>query len=342
MSGAPPPAADELEIRPYHPGDEAAIERGFERAFGVRRPAGEWAWKFPAAEREGGRRVMVAIAGGEVIAHMAAQPTRFVVDGRELIAGHVVDAFSVRRRGLARRGVFARTVDRFFATYGGADGLAFVIGFPGDRHMRLGESELGYVAPRPVPYREKALVTTPRRASPLRRTPAALFLRVAGLRVEEGFRAAAIDDLWGRVAGRCPVGVVRDGRRASERWTGRPGVEYVHLTAWWRRRAAAWAVARIDGDRLRWADLLWDGASPRVLAALEAALVRRALAAGARRGELWLGGDPAAEALLEARGWHRARHPQDLGMTAVSFLPDLDPTTIVDRSYVTLGDSDLV
>lgn len=332
-----PPAPEAVDIRPYRPGDEGAIEEGFRRVFGVERPAGEWAWKFPPADEEGGRRVMIGWAGGEVVAHAAAQPVRFAIDGRAVLGGHVVDAFSRPRPGLARRGVFARTVDALFATYCGSGGIAFVYGFPGARHMRLGRRVLGYAEPRPVPYRVKALAAAdePSLSTRLRR-------RLGGLRVETGFAASALDDLWRRAAGRYPVAAVRDGRRAAGRFAGRPGVEYLHLTARRRGRPVAWAAARLEGDLLRWADLVWDGASPAALAALEEALVGRAVAAGAVGGELWLGGDPLAEALLEERGWRAAPHPQGLEMSAVAFVPGLDAADLARRSYVTLADSDLV
>lgn len=343
-----PPDREPVEIRPYRHGDEAAIEAGFRRVFGVERPAGEWAWKFPPADEGGGRRVMVALAGGEVVAHVAAQPVRFTVDGRAVLAGHVVDAFSRPRAGLARRGVFARTVDALFATYCGAEGIAFVYGFPGARHMRLGRQVLAYAAPRPVPYRVRELVAGQGGAgagSGVTPGPSAwrrLRRRLSGIRVEAGFAASALDDLWRRAADRYPVAAVRDGRRAAGRLAGRPGVDYLHFTARRRGRPVAWAAARLDGGLLRWADLVWDGASPAALAALDEALVDRAVAAGAVRGELWLGGDPAAEALLGERGWRAAPHPQGLEMSAVAFVSALDAADLARRSYVTLADSDLV
>lgn len=334
-------ATEAVEIRPYHPGDEAAIEEGFRRVFGVERPAGEWAWKFPPAAEEGGRRVTIAVAGGEVVAHMAAQPVRFAVDGRPLLAGHVVDAYSRPRAGLARRGVFARTVDAFFAAHGGAGGLAFVYGFPGTRHMRLGRRVLGYVEPRPVPYREKELVAAG--AAPARPLLGVrLRHRFAGLRVDEGFDPAALDDLWRRSAHRYPVAAVRDGRRAAARFAGRPGVDYLHLVARRRGRPVAWAVARFEGDLLRWADLVWDGASPAALAVLEEDLVARALGEGCQRGELWLGGDRRAETFLADRAWLATQHPQALEVSAVSLFPTVDASEVVRRCYLTLGDSDLV
>jgi hypothetical protein len=340
MSGAP--AAETVEIRPYRPGDEAAIEEGFRRVFGVERPAGEWAWKFPPAEEEGGRRVMLALAGGEVVAHAAAQPVRFTVDGRAVLAGHVVDAFSRPRAGLARRGVFARTVDALFATWCGAGGIAFVYGFPGARHMLLGRRLLGYAEPRPVPYRVKALGARLEDGGATREAWRRLRRRLSGLRVEAGLAAPAVDELWRRAAGRYPVAAVRDGRHAAARFAGRPGVDYLHLTVRRRGRPVAWAAARLEGDLLRWADLVWDGASPADLAALEASLAARAVAAGAVRGELWLGGDPAATALLAERGWLAAPHPQGLEMSAVAFVPTLDAADLARRAYLTLADSDLV
>jgi hypothetical protein len=334
-AGRPP---GEVEIRPFREGDEPAIEAGFRRLFAVDRPRGEWAWKFPPADEAGGRRVMLAVAGGEVVAHAAAQPVPFVVDGRPVLAGHVVDAYSRPAGGLARRGVFARTVEELFAAFCGPGGIAFVYGFPGTRHMRLGRRLLGYAPPRPVPLRERRLGEPPgRRGGALARLRAAFAPRVV-----ERLDRQALDDLWRRAAPRYPVAAVRDGRRAAARFAGRPGVDYLHLAVHDGERAVAWAAARLDGDLLRWADLVWDGGSPAALTRLDEALVAKAHAAGATRGELWLGGDAEAEAVLAARGWQAARHPHDLEMTAVAFVPDLDAAALVGRAYLTMGDSDLV
>lgn len=339
MSGAAAP----VEIRPYRPGDEAAIGRAFTRAFGVERSLGEWAWKFPA---EGGARdlVYLAWAGDEVVAQFAAEPVAVEVDGRRLTAGHAVDAFALPAAGgLARRGVYARTVERFYAERGGPGGLAFLVGFPGTRHLALGRRLLGYVEPVPVPwFRRDELPGGGGGGEERRPARRSLADRLARRAVSAEANRAADDRLWARAARRYPVAAVRDGARLARRFGGRPGVDYRRRTVWRRGEPRATAVFRVEGGLLRWADLVWDGTSEADLAALDRAVAAAGRAAGARAGELWLGGDAAAVRVLSRRGWRRERHPQDLHLTAVSLTPGLDVHPLVPRFYVTLGDSDLV
>lgn len=337
MSGEAPAVV----IRPYRAGDEEALNRAFNRTFGSDRRLADWAWKFPA---EGGGRdwIDLALAGGEVVAQFAAQPVEVQVDGRRITAGHAVDAFArPAAGGLARRGVYARTVERFYAERGGAGGLAFLFGFPGRRHLALGRRLLGYVEPAPVGYYRLAALESAGGARPAsgRRTLADRLFRRA---VVAGAAPAADDRLWARAAGRYPVAAVRDGARLARRFGGRPGVDYPRRTVWRRGEARATAAFRVEGPLLRWAELVWDGTSAADLAALAAAVAAAGRALGAVEGELWLSGDPRAAAVLERRGWRRQSHPEDLHLTAVSLTPGLDVAPLVPRFYVTLGDSDLV
>ncbi len=328
-----PAAPREPVLRPYRPGDEEAINRAFNAVFGAARPLAEWHWKFPPGA--GRRHILAGWADGEVAVHFAAQPVRLQLDGRRLVVGHAVDAFSRRRRGLARRGLFAHAVDTFYSTFCGPAGLPLLYGFPGRRHLLLGHRLLRYADPRPVPVWRCDL------AEP-RPRPGRWARRLAGVRVDEGFDAGAVDALWRRAAGRYPVAAVRDGARWTARYAGRPGVDYLHLVARRRGVPAAAGVARLEGERLRWADLVWDGRSRAALGALARELGERGRAAGAAEGELWLGGDLAAAAELSALGWRRGVHPQGLELTAVTLVDDLDPGALVRRLYFTLGDSDLV
>jgi hypothetical protein len=318
-----------ITIRPFREGDEAAVNAGFNAVFGLARPLAEWEWKFAAGPD--GRWIVLAEDGaGAIVAHFAVVPVRMQAAGRELLAGQAVDSYARLRHGLAKQGVFQRTVRAFYDLHCGPDRIALLYGFPGTRHLRLGLAQLGYVAPQPVAYwRRPTADLAPR---PLWNP----------YRVREGFDPAAVDALWRRARARYPFAAVRDAAWLQRRFTARPGVRYLHLAARRRRRCEAWAVLRCVAGAVRWVDLLWDGADPRALAALDRQATEVARAAGASHLDLWLAGDPPAAAALARRGWERLPQPDDLHVTFVPFDPSLDLAALAPQLYYTLGDSDLV
>lgn len=315
-------------VRPYRPGDEEAINAAFNQVFGLSRPLAEWHWKFP--EKPEGRWILSTFdEERQALAQYAAVPVCFQAYGHTVRAGHIVDVFSVRRQGLARMGLFPSLVERFFAEYGGPDRLALLFGFPGTRHLRLGLVQMGYGTPRPVDYWTRAAIAPRWRLRPYRVLP--------------GFAAPAVDRLWANAAGRYPVAAVRDSGWLARRFTGRPGVDYVHLGAvpLGRRTPEAWGVVRITESAVRWAELIWDGRHPAALAALDRAIVRLAREAGRLRLELWMGGDREAGAVLEDCGWERREQPDQLHLTVRSFDPRFTADRLTENFYFTLGDSDL-
>ncbi len=319
-----------VTLRPFRPGDEVAVNEGFNRVFGRNRTLDEWAWKF-AAEPEG-RWIMLAVAeDGEVLAHYAAIPVRMLVGGLGIRAGQPVDSFSLpeARRGLAAGRMFGRVVEAFFEWFGSPDRLALLFGFPGERHLRLGTARLGYdhMPPQPVAYWVRPV--------DVRRK-----LRT-GHEVQQGFDSGAIDELWSRSATRYGLAAVRDGAWLRRRFTGRPGVAYVHLSSWRRGRAHAWAVVRVYEQAAAWAELVWDGEDPRALAALDRAAVSLARGSGVRTLEMWLDGDGSAAAAFTDLGWVRGMQPEGLVMVARSFDPCIDVATFPGRFYLTMSDADL-
>lgn len=333
----------DLCLRPYRSGDGPAINRGFNRIFGTRRSLEEWEWKFPPSERESS--ILVAVEDGRILAHFAAVPVRLRLPGRTLGAGQVVDVYSNRRPGL-----FLRVVERFYQELCGPDKLELIYGFPGSRHFRLGVMKLGYSQPLPVPFWARRMEDQPAGRDGLGRL-------LAGVRVREGPDPAATERLWQRSRHRLAVAAVRDRRWVRRRFTGRPQVAYVHLTAWEGGEPRAQAILRRPASppttgspegpdagarALRWAELLWDGGSSRALVALDREVARRARGAGALESHLWLGGDREAAEILVRRGWRRRTEPQDLHLGAVSFVEGVDALEVCRRLYVTMGDADLV
>lgn len=320
-------------IREFRPGDEEAVNRGFNRVFGLHRSLDEWRWKFsPGTDRP---RILLAEREGEVAGQYAALPVRFTIGQRAVLAGQVVDAFA--RGGPA---TFLSLVRRFFDQLCGAEEgeLRLLYGFPGERHARLGVIKLDYGEPVPVPFW--------RRGPKGGRRGEALLARLAGWRVRRGPDLDAADRLWRRAGDRYPIAVVRDGAWLSRRFLGRPGATYWHLTVERWGEPSAVAVLRPpatdDGPRvLYWAELVWDGRRGS-LERLDLEVARIARATGADDTHLWLGGDRAAESLLTRRGWRRCEHPQRLQLTAKSFDPAIDVNEVRSGIYFTMGDADLV
>jgi hypothetical protein len=237
-----------------------------------------------------------------------------------------VDVFCLRRPDLVHGMVFVRLVREFYRRFGARDRLALLFGVPSERHLKLGRTKLDYGDPIPVPVWTRSVS---RRWS-----------RPTGHHIRWGHDASAVERLWQRAAERYPVATVRDRDWIERRYRGRPDVEYVHLTAWRAGDIGAWAVLRFMDGLARWADLIWDGRDPRALLALEQAASRIARDAGARGEEMWLARDSAVEGFLAERGWERTIHPK-VELSALSFDPEIS-AEIMDRLYLTLGDTDLI
>ncbi len=321
----------DFTVRAYTAGDEVAINAGFNRVFGLHRAPTEWRWKYQ--EEPEGRWIMITVDEAErVIGHCGAVPMRMQVGQLRVRAGQLVDNFTrpEARHGLGAARVYLRTVESFFASFGGPSGLALLFGFPGERHLRLGLARLGYdrMPPQSVGY----WVRSAHRRKELQ----------TGHEIRQGFDPDAIDELWRRSAPRYEVAAVRDSTWLKRRFTGRPGVEYVHLSAWRQGRVRAWAVVRVQPPVTRWAELVWDGEDPAALAALDRAITSGSLAVKLERLDMWLMGDELAAEVLRRLGWEQRKHPDRLSLVARSFHPDIDVTTFPGRFYVTMGDSDLV
>lgn len=325
----------ELVIRPFEPGDEQAVNNGFNQTFRLERSLDEWAWKFPP--QPDGRLIMLAEIEDALVAHYSGMPVRFTIDGREWSGAQIVDVFSTRaaRRGFTRKGVWVRTVEEFFSTFGDSGRANLLYGFPSPRPLRLGVLQLGYdsVEPQPITY----LSRIPGEASSSRRR----HLYRAELASDWEPR---LDVLWQRVRGSYPVAVVRDADRALHRFAGHPTVHYHRFLVFPRfgRTPVGFVVFRSDEGRCRWVDLLWDHRHPGALELINHLSAGLAVQTGAEIEELWLNGDPAGQERLEARGFRPSEVPGQLVMVARAFDDEVDLAALDGRVYLTMADADLV
>jgi hypothetical protein len=273
--------------------------------------------------------MLVAEVEGEIVAHFGLLLVPLRWRGRRLTLGQTVDCYAKRRQGVVQSRIFEQLFRAVSVHFG--DELDGLFGFPGERHMKLGQLRLGYAPARPVVVWRRA----PR--SGLQSAPQA----------HAWPSSDRIDRLWRTARGRLGASFERDGAQLRRRFSGRPGVEYRALTVarWWGEPESLAVVRTQRGAEqtsLLVADLLWDGRRDRGLVALDQRLDAEARGLGAEQMEMWLGGDPLAEALLASLGWRAESHPLDLGATAVSFRPDLDAAALLRELYVTMGDADLV
>jgi hypothetical protein len=320
---------DGFTLRGYAPGDEAAIQRAFAEVFRTERPLAEWCWKFLEPPR--GSRILLAFdSDGELACQYAAITADVVWGGEPMLAAQIVDVFSRRRRGLGPRGgAFQRTMERFLAECAGKGGVGFVYGFPGERHQRAGAVTGRYFEP--AAHERLRLVVAPPVARPAwspRRTW-----------ISEGYDAHAADRLWLRSRWRYPNATVRDAAWFQWRYERRPGGRYVQLGVRRGGETRAWGVLAPGAGSAHWVDRVWDGERSADLADLAAAVTERARDAGAGAVELWLRGDrEAADVLLDA-GFAGSPEPI-LRLSAIAFEPRVTVPQVLERFYLTMGDSD--
>lgn len=318
---------ENLILRAYRPGDEIGINESFNRVFGLDRSLEEWAWKF--RDQGLGRCISVATDGDErVVAHYGAIPVRIRLGDLEIWGGQIVDAFSVPEVRGTR--VFSELYLDFVERFCRPDGLALGFGFPGRRHYEMGLKRLGYVPLGAAPYLRRKVSREAFRL-PIRRWTVR---PMAG-----GDELAAV---WSACAARYPFATIRDRAYLEWRFGERPGVRYHQLFAAKAGRVQALAVARVLEDRVRVADLIWNGEDPGAVRALSRALTSLARGEGCRVMEAWLGSDRAARECLEREGWSSEAGPEDLVWVARSFHPGVDLGKAAERQYLTFGDSDLV
>ncbi len=324
---------DGVVLRPYEPGDEDGINAVFNRVFGLRRSLDEWRWKFRAAPKA----IAVATSQGEVVAHAAGLPARLQVGGRVARTLQVVDTFSLagHRRRPEWRDLWVNVMALLADGIGRSQGVDLMVGFPGVRARRQAVARCGYDA---VPPQEVTVLSRSGAATRL------LSGRLAFRAELAADREPRLDALWSAVAPRYPVAFVHDAEHAERRLSGRPGVDYHRFLIRPRlsRRPAAFVAFRIAPEAVYWVDLVWDGRSAGAIELAAHLSAMLAAKAGAPSEEMWLTGDPEAQAVLARRGFAAATEPRGIAMILRALDPDLDLAALDGRFHLTMADADLL
>ena len=140
----------DYEFREYREGDLPSLLECFNRVFRegnadhVDRTPADWAYLFE--RNPAGRRVWLALTGGEVVAQYAAMPYRVWMAGAERRFAQIVDSMvhPEHRRGLKRPGLFVQTALPFFDAFGGKDRDWVHYGWPVENAWRIGKTFLKY------------------------------------------------------------------------------------------------------------------------------------------------------------------------------------------------------
>jgi hypothetical protein len=310
-----------LEIRPTRPEDLASLGALFADRFGHGLAPEEWAWKYHQIPGEG--RSLVAIEGGEVLAHAGALalPARW---GRgEGPVWQLVDfAGTTRRRGL--RAALVDLGQTLLADLPRAGDAPWIFGFPSERHFRLGERVFGY---RPLATVEPLVGELPEAGSDVRfesgdsfaEWAEAVWQRCGGL----GVRRSAVFLNWRYYAR--PQRYYRFYRMFSE---GEEGFAVFAFVGGEAQAAELWLPAAGMGDR-RW--------YPSMLAV--AADLR---ASGFRGWRFWPGPglDPGLSRDLGLRPTPRGEERLFIGCRGGPAGPD--PVTAAAGFPYAMGDYDLV
>lgn len=213
-------ALDDLQIRPYQPGDEQKIVALLNEVFAADNPdyqprsLAQWQWIY--RDNPAGQQIVVAEEpGGALVGHYACIPYRCQVQGETLICGQGVDSMVRQdyRRGLKAEGLFLRTARAFFARFGRPEVARYGYGFPNKHAFRIGVRLLGYQPVQdPVPTLGFNIYAERSEAAGLEALAAA-----AGV-VEVRDYGAAADELWARLAAELPMAILRDGRYLDWRY----------------------------------------------------------------------------------------------------------------------------
>lgn len=341
---------ERVRIRFYEPGDEEGILTLFNAVFAEGdpahrpRPMAHWQWQFGTCPA--GRQIVVAeeLDTRRIVAQYACVPYLVSYLGRRGIAGQGVDVLVAAeyRRGLKRTGLFLRTAERYFATWGIPGRNLYGYGFPNQKAFRIGVKRMGYLpvhAPLVTTFRN--LFQHPDDATVEAADPGGFELRP--LEALDGALAAAVDQLWERLEPELPLAIVRDARYLRWRYLECPAAPYrLHGLFDAGGELRGLAALRPDWQGppiLALAELLVGGGDRAALGALLAGICREARASGQQRIELWIPPwHPHAEA-VRAMGFDQESCYFNLCLKV--YEPGLTEEWARSHWYFSIGDSDI-
>lgn len=303
-----------MELRPYAPGDEAAILRLFERSFGKPLPEAFWRWRF--LDNPYGAPLIELAWDGDVLAgHYAVSPVAIAIEGERHLAS--LSMTTMTDPDFRGQGLFGQLATRLFARLAEL-GHAAVFGFPNAQSHRGFIRDLGWTDTHEIPMLR--LDATSARAIDREGTQVVTHLD------------ATFDALFERCRRLRPVIGWRDARHLDWRYLKHPTNDYTIVAA-----PSGYAVSKRIGEDLDIVDLLVENEDATVMRSLVGGLL--AATSGVRAVNVWM---PLASPMhleLERIGFLPGAPITYLGARALAPLAiDLGD---VRAWYYTMGDSDV-
>ena len=340
---------DNFRIRSYVPGDEQKILPLFNQVFNTHRTMEHWQWKF-RNNPFGSERISLCLSDeGMPVSQYAGYPVPFIsslehpdhpVRFRAFHSGDTFTHPSVRRIGLGKTGLLARTTDYFCAGF--LDGVVpFGFGFNTATIKKLGGRYLGYQFGETVTCWELDLS-----GSSLKR-PGLLSRFFSGYDVREVSQLdAGWDDFFDRVSEDYVFLAARDSAYLRWRYLECPDTVHRLFSVRKKGRLMGWSVFSVKDGQILWGDALFDRQALKSVWCLLYHVATQVFA-GMKSIKAWFSNNPAWwRAHLSSLGFTPRPEPDGLTLCYRSFNnPLMDRDTVTDRLnhsfYYTWGDSDL-
>ncbi|EFK11518.1 conserved hypothetical protein [delta proteobacterium NaphS2] len=340
---------DNFWIRSYMPGDEQKILAMFNQVFGTCRTMEHWQWKF-RGNPFGSERISLCFSReGTLVSQYAGYPVPFISSLESphqpirFMSFHSGDTFthpSVRRIGLGKTGLLARTTDYFCAAF--LDGVVpFGFGFNTATIKKLGGRYLGYHFGETVTRWELNLSVGPIKSpGPFSR----LFSKYKVLEV------CSVDEEWDvffdQVCKDYSFLAARDAAYLRWRYLACPDRGHRLFALRKKERLMGWSVFSVKEDQILWGDALFDRQALKGIAHLLHHVATREFQ-GRKTITAWFSENPKwwREHLLSL-GFAPRPEPDGLTLCYRSFNnPIMDRNKVTERLnhsvYFTWGDSDL-
>lgn len=338
-------SSEDIEVRPYRPGDEAGILELFNQVFGeddpkyAERSLAHWRWEF--LDNPAGTQVVLGIDGdGRVIGQYACLPARVWLKDREVCCGQGIDSVVHQdyRRGLKREGAFLKIARYYFDHYGVPEVNAFGYGLPNKKAYRIGVRMLDY-----KPIAEPVLTVARNLFNFKDDAEVGRGGDTRGRIVEVSRFDAQVDALWARLQPGMPLAIIRNARYLNWRYADCKIARYRMFAL--VDDSGAWRAACVT--RANWmgppilaiCELMVEPRDTPALARLLDHVVQLARATMQPRVETWIPPtSPLYDATLE-RGFTAEKSPFNLCIKI--YEPSLDAAWARAHWYYTIGDSDV-
>lgn len=324
-----------FRLRPFGPEQVDAFSALWESAFG--RPLDPEVRRWKLENNPFGVLMTLCYAENrDPVACFGGIPYPALYHGRPLRILHAVDNMShPRYRGVltGRKGLFVRLVEHFLAHEAPGAHIAFIYGYPGERHYRLGHLMLGYEPlPRSLVPLQFSSGRTPKKAFP--------WWRIAReIPTEEDLHT-----LCGLAGKAFPFSVRRDAAYFRWRFLHHPRGGYHVWTCrrLWQRRLRGYVVWKITDRQATLVDIFWDGTDDVAMA-----LVHRSctdlMSEGTVAFEAWVPQHARLEELFLGLGFRPAQEALKIVPAYVQrpLSPILSPREAARHFYSTMADADL-